>query len=143
MKFVERRADGSNGRLIRGDRHMVSAGHSAAATAALLVLEAGGNAVDAGVAAGLVLGVTQCDIVNVAGVAPIMIRDGASGRVVTIDGLGVWPAAASSRHFREAHGGACHAAPAHRLLDLAAGGVRCCVSAHASPYPGIVGPAPP
>jgi hypothetical protein len=76
MKFVERRADGSNGRLIRGDRHMVSAGHSAAATAALLVLEAGGNAVDAGVAAGLVLGVTQCDIVNVAGVAPIMIRDG-------------------------------------------------------------------
>jgi len=106
MKFVERRADGSNGRLIRGDRHMVSAGHSAAATAALLVLEAGGNAVDAGVAAGLVLGVTQCDIVNVAGVAPIMIRDGTTGRVVTIDGLGVWPAAASSRHFREAHGGA-------------------------------------
>jgi gamma-glutamyltranspeptidase/glutathione hydrolase len=85
---------------------MVAAGHSAAATAALLVLEAGGNAVDAGVAAGLVLGVTQCDIVNVAGVAPIMIRDGTNGRVVTIDGLGVWPAAASSRHFRDAHGGA-------------------------------------
>ncbi len=106
MKFIERRADGSNGRLIRGDRHMVAAGHSAAATAALLVLEAGGNAVDAGVAAGLVLGVTQCDIVNVAGVAPIMVRDGTNGRVVTIDGLGVWPAAASSRHFRDAHGGA-------------------------------------
>jgi gamma-glutamyltranspeptidase/glutathione hydrolase len=106
MKFIERRADGSNGRLIRGDRNMVAAGHNAAATAALLVLEAGGNAVDAGVAAGLVLGVVQCDIVNVAGVAPIMIREGATGRVVTIDGLGVWPSTASSRYFREAHGGA-------------------------------------
>ena len=106
MEFIERRADGSSGRLVRGDRHMVSAGHHAAATAALLVLEAGGNAVDAGVAAGLVLGVVQCDIVNVAGVAPIMIRNGKSGSVVTIDGLGVWPAAASARHFRDAHGGA-------------------------------------
>ena len=106
MKFIERRADGSNGRLVRGDRHMVSAGHHAAATAALLVLEAGGNAVDAGVAAGLVLGVVQCDIVNVAGVAPIMIRDGRNGSVVTIDGLGVWPAAASAQHFRDAYGGA-------------------------------------
>lgn len=106
MKFIERRADGSNGRLVRGDRHMVSAGHQAAATAALLVLEAGGNAVDAGVAAGLVLGVVQCDIVNVAGVAPMMIRNGRNGRVVTIDGLGVWPAAASARHFRDVHDGA-------------------------------------
>jgi gamma-glutamyltranspeptidase/glutathione hydrolase len=93
MKFVERRADGGNGRLMRGDRHMVSVGHGAAATAALLVLEAGGNAVDAGVAAGLVLGRTPCDI-------------GASGSVVTIDGLGIWPATASWRHFREARAGA-------------------------------------
>lgn len=106
MRFNERRTDGSNGRLFRGDRHVVSAGHSAAATAALLVLEAGGNATDAGVAAGLVLGVVQCDIVNIAGVAPIMIRQAATGSVVTIDGLGGWPAAASARHFREKHGGA-------------------------------------
>lgn len=106
MRFRQRRADGSNGRLLSGGRHCVAAGHSAAATAALLVLEAGGNAVDAGVAAGLVLGVVQCDIVNVAGVAPIMVRDGNSGKVVTIDGLGVWPAAASASHFRDKFGGA-------------------------------------
>jgi gamma-glutamyltranspeptidase/glutathione hydrolase len=85
---------------------MVSAGHSAAAAAGFLVLEAGGNAVDAGVAAGLVLGVVQSDIVNFAGVAPIMIRSGATGEVVTIDGLGSWPAAASAAYFRENHGGA-------------------------------------
>jgi gamma-glutamyltranspeptidase/glutathione hydrolase len=106
MNLIQRRADGSNGRLVQGSRHMVSAGHSAAATAALLVLEAGGNAVDAGVAAGLVLGVVQSDIVNIAGVAPIMIRNGASGQVITIDGLGLWPQAASANFFREQHGGA-------------------------------------
>jgi gamma-glutamyltranspeptidase/glutathione hydrolase len=85
---------------------MVSAGHSGAATAGLLVLEAGGNAVDAGVAAGLVLGVVQSDIVNIAGVAPIMVRSGATHEVVTIDGLGTWPAKASAAYFREVHGGA-------------------------------------
>ena len=37
------------------------------------MLEAGGNAVDAGVAAGIALGVLQSDHVNFGGVAPIMI----------------------------------------------------------------------
>jgi gamma-glutamyltranspeptidase/glutathione hydrolase len=106
MNLVQRRADGSNGRLHTGDRHMISAGHAAAAQAGFLVLEAGGNAVDAGVAAGLVLGVVQSDIVNVAGVAPIMVRSGETGEVITIDGLGTWPAAASAAWFRDAHGGA-------------------------------------
>lgn len=95
----------SHGNVLTGTRHMVSAGHYTAAHAGFLVLEAGGNAVDAGVAAGLALGVTCCDLVNVAGVAPIMIRLAATGEVVTIDGLGVWPAKASSAWFRDNHGG--------------------------------------
>ncbi|MFL5137216.1 MAG: gamma-glutamyltransferase family protein [Microvirga sp.] len=94
-----------HGRVLTGDRHMVAAGHYAAAHAGFLVLEAGGNAIDAGVAAGIALGVLQSDIVNVAGVAPIMIRLAESGEVVTIDGLGVWPAAASAAFFRREHGG--------------------------------------
>jgi len=94
-----------HGRVLTGDRHMVAAGHYAAAHAGFLVLEAGGNAIDAGVAAGMALGVLQSDIVNVAGVAPIMIRLAGSGEVVTIDGLGVWPAAASAAFFRREHGG--------------------------------------
>src|SRR5215207_4272571 len=36
---------------------------------------------------------------------PIMIRLAGSGEVVTIDGLGVWPAAASVAFFRREHGG--------------------------------------
>ena len=95
----------THGNVLTGTRHMVSAGHHAAAHAGFLILEAGGNAVDAGVATGLALGVTCCDLVNVGGVAPIMIRLAATGEVVTIDGLGVWPAKASSAYFREKHGG--------------------------------------
>src|SRR3954451_18895080 len=94
-----------HGRVLTGDRHMVAAGHYAAAHAGFLILEAGGNAVDAGVAAGIALGVLHSDIVNVAGVAPIMIRLADSQEVVTIDGLGVWPAAASAEFFRREHGG--------------------------------------
>lgn len=95
----------SHGNVLTGTRHMVSAGNHAAAHAGFLVLEAGGNAIDAGVATGLALGVTCCDLVNVAGVAPIMVRLAATGEVVTIDGLGVWPAKASAAYFREKHGG--------------------------------------
>jgi len=95
-----------HGNVLTGMRHMVAAAHYQAAHAGFVVLEAGGNAVDAGVAAGIALGVTQCDLVNVAGVAPIMIRLAATGEVITIDGLGVWPAKASSAYFREKHKGA-------------------------------------
>jgi gamma-glutamyltranspeptidase/glutathione hydrolase len=95
----------THGNVLTGTRHMVSAGNHAAAHAGFMILEAGGNAVDAGVATGLALGVTCCDLVNVAGVAPIMIRTAATGEVVTIDGLGVWPAKASAAYFREKHGG--------------------------------------
>ena len=58
-----------HGNVLTGSRHMVAPAHYQAAHAGFLILEAGGNAVDAGVAAGIALGVTQCDLVNVAGVA--------------------------------------------------------------------------
>lgn len=87
-----------------GTRHAVSAGHYLATAAGYAVLEGGGNAVDAGVAAGLVLGVVQSDIVNIAGVAPIILRM-ADGRVETIAGLGHWPAAMPADLFMREHGG--------------------------------------
>src|SRR6267154_4913985 len=73
-----------------GTRHAASAGHYLAAAAGFTILEAGGNAIDAGCAAGISLGVLQPDLVNVAGVAPIMIRL-ANGHVESIAGLGWWP----------------------------------------------------
>ena len=89
---------------VYGTRHAVSAGHYLAAGAAFSILEAGGNAVDAGCAAGIALGVLQPDLVNVAGVAPIMIRL-ADGRVETIAGLGHWPASLPADLFMREHGG--------------------------------------
>ncbi len=73
-----------------GTRHAVSAGHYLAASAGFAIFEAGGNAIDAGCAAGIALGVLLPDLVNVAGVAPIMIRL-ADGTLETIAGLGHWP----------------------------------------------------
>jgi gamma-glutamyltranspeptidase / glutathione hydrolase len=90
---------------ITGTRHMIAAGHYGAAHAGFSILEGGGNAVDAGVAAGICLGVLQTDIVNFAGVAPIMIWLAERRRVITIDGLGVWPRAARIETFHERHGG--------------------------------------
>jgi gamma-glutamyltranspeptidase/glutathione hydrolase len=84
---------------------MVVAGHYLAAEAGFAVLESGGNAVDAGVAAGIALGVVQSDIVNVAGVAPIMLYLAETREVVTVSGLGVWPRAASLDLFAREHGG--------------------------------------
>ena len=85
--------------------HMAVSGHYGAAHAAFRILEAGGNAVDAGVAGGIALGVLQSDIVNVAGVAPILIYLAERDAVVSIAGLGTWPKATDVELFRREHGG--------------------------------------
>jgi gamma-glutamyltranspeptidase/glutathione hydrolase len=85
--------------------HAVSAGHYLAAEAGLAVLNAGGNAVDAGVASGLAIGVVQSDFVSVAGVAPTIIWHAARRELVSIDGLGTWPAAVTPDRFQREHGG--------------------------------------
>ena len=69
-----------------GTRHMVSSGHHLATTTAFQILEAGGNAIDAGVAGSLVLSVVQSDFVGFCGVAPIMIKPAKGDPVVTISG---------------------------------------------------------
>ena len=89
---------------VYGTRHAVSAGHYLAAAAGFSILEAGGNAIDAGCAAGIALGVLQPDLVNVAGVAPIMIRL-ANGHVESIAGLGWWPKKLPADIFMREHGG--------------------------------------
>jgi gamma-glutamyltranspeptidase/glutathione hydrolase len=86
-------------------RHAIAAGHYLAATAGFDILQAGGNAIDAGCAAGIALGVLQSDLVDVAGVAPIMIYLAESREVVTIAGLGPWPKALDPDLFMREHGG--------------------------------------
>jgi gamma-glutamyltranspeptidase/glutathione hydrolase len=89
---------------LSGSRHAIAAGHYLAAAAGFAILEAGGNAVDAGCCAGIALGVVMPYNVNVAGVAPIMIRT-AAGQVITLAGLGHWPRNMPSDLFMREHGG--------------------------------------
>src|SRR3989441_610678 len=88
-----------------GRRWAVAAGHAVASEAAACVLWAGGNAIDAGVAAGLTLGVVHPDMVSVAGVAPILVHVARTGETFQVSGVGPYPRASSVAYFRERHGG--------------------------------------
>jgi gamma-glutamyltranspeptidase/glutathione hydrolase len=89
----------------RAGRHAVAAGHYLAAMAGLRQLEVGGNAIDAGVAAGLCIGVLQSDFVSVAGVAPIICYLADRDLVTTFAGVGAWPAAATRDEVLRRGGG--------------------------------------
>lgn len=65
----------------------------------------GGNAIDAGVAAGLCTNVLQPDMTNIGGVAPIILYHARKNVIRTISGLGTWPAQATPEFFRRAHDG--------------------------------------
>ena len=80
--------------LITGTNHMVSTGHYLATAAGYRILEQGGNATDAGVAAGIVINVVLPQYTSFGGVAPIIIHDVQKQDTITISGLGRWPAAA-------------------------------------------------
>ncbi len=88
-----------------GTTHMVAAGHYLAAEAGYRILEQGGNAVDAGVAAGIAINVLLPESTNFGGVAPIIIYLAESDSVVTISGLGRWPRAANIDYYMQHAGG--------------------------------------
>src|SRR5262245_63830694 len=88
-----------------GSRWAVASGHALASQAAARILGAGGNAVDAGVAAGICLGVVHPDMVSVAGVAPILVHVARTGETWQVSGVGPYPRMSTVAYFRERHGG--------------------------------------
>ncbi|MBI2216721.1 MAG: gamma-glutamyltransferase [Candidatus Rokubacteria bacterium] len=88
-----------------GTRWALAAGHALAAEAAARVLSAGGNAIDAGVAAGFCLGVVHPDMVSVAGVAPILVHVGKTNQTWQVSGVGPYPRASTRESFVTRHGG--------------------------------------
>lgn len=90
---------------VHGHRFMVSAGHDQAALAAYEILEAGGNAVDAGVAAVLTLGVVLSEQVSIAGVAPMIIHLAERDQTVTLAGVGHWSRALDAEAYMRRHRG--------------------------------------
>ncbi len=91
--------------MITAARHMISAGHYLATEAGHAVLQAGGNAVDAAVAAGIALEVVHSDQVQFSGVAPMIIYLAERDEAVAISGLGGWPRAARLETLLGEHGG--------------------------------------
>jgi gamma-glutamyltranspeptidase/glutathione hydrolase len=90
---------------ITGTHYMVSSTHYLATAAANRILQEGGNAIDAGVAAGLCVAVLERDLTDFGGVAPILIYSAREERVISISGLGRWPKAASVEWFERQHDG--------------------------------------
>src|SRR5271154_3258272 len=86
-------------------QHVVVSGHYYASLAGLQILEAGGNAIDAGVATGLAIDVLESQFVGFGGVAPIMIHLAETNEVVVINGVGPCPRAASAAYFRDRYNG--------------------------------------
>ena len=90
---------------VQGVNGVVVSSHPSASMAGLDILKRGGNAVDAGVAVGLALNIVHADDCGFLGVAPTIMYLADRKEVTTVDGLGVWPKAASVEYFRRNHGG--------------------------------------
>jgi gamma-glutamyltranspeptidase/glutathione hydrolase len=85
---------------LRGTFGMVSSTHWLASAAGMAMLERGGNAFDAAVAAGFVLQVVEPHLNGPGGDLPIIAYDAGRDRVFVVNGQGPTPAAASIDHFR-------------------------------------------
>ncbi|MEU5951826.1 gamma-glutamyltransferase [Streptomyces sp. NPDC047525] len=84
---------------LQGTFGMVSSTHWLASQSAMAVLEDGGNAYDAAVAAGFVLHVVEPHLNGPAGEVPIIVAP-ADGEVRVLCGQGVAPAGATVDHYR-------------------------------------------
>ncbi len=84
-----------------GTSHMVSSGHYLASQAGAQVLENGGNAIDAGVAAAICINIVEPHRTSFSGTGPMIMYLADKREVATIDGCGVWPNAGTLGAFLE------------------------------------------
>jgi gamma-glutamyltranspeptidase / glutathione hydrolase len=89
----------------RGTSMVLSTTNYMATAAGYRVAHLGGNAIDAGVAAGIALNVVEPHMCNFGGVAPIMMFRPGMAVPETIDGLGRWPQAIDLDSYRAWFGG--------------------------------------
>src|SRR5262245_60414855 len=87
--------------VIMGQHGMVAAGHSLGAVAGADVLDAGGTAVDAALAAGFVMAVVKPESCGPGGDLFALVFMKRNGKVEAINSSGPAPASASIDYFRE------------------------------------------
>jgi gamma-glutamyltranspeptidase/glutathione hydrolase len=86
---------------LAGTHGMAASTHWLASAAGMAVLESGGNAFDAAVAAGLTLQVVEPHLNGPGGEVPILAYRADRGETLVINGQGPAPAAASIAHFED------------------------------------------
>lgn len=91
---------------IYGERWAIVGGHPLVSEVGADILRRGGNAVDAGVAAGFASNVVQVEMCNLGGIAPILVREAGSAEVLSIAGVGTWGASANLEEIAETYAGA-------------------------------------
>ena len=89
---------------VRAAHAMIAAAHPAAAKAGARILEAGGDAIDAAIAAQMVLGLVEPQSSGIGGGGFLLYYDAARGRVTSHDGRETAPAAADESLFLSADG---------------------------------------
>ncbi|HEX3337151.1 MAG TPA: gamma-glutamyltransferase family protein [Jatrophihabitans sp.] len=86
---------------LTGDFGMVASTHWLASAVGMSMLERGGNAFDAAVAAGFTLQVVEPHLNGPGGEVPMLVRRGAEPDIEVIGGQGPAPAGATAAHFRD------------------------------------------
>jgi gamma-glutamyltranspeptidase / glutathione hydrolase len=86
-------------------KYAVSSSHYLATMAGLRMFALGGNAADAGVAAGVALNVLERHLTDFGGVAPVMFFRPGMARPETIAGVGRWPRRLTLERYLARYGG--------------------------------------
>ncbi|MGA7669764.1 MAG: gamma-glutamyltransferase family protein [Nitrolancea sp.] len=90
---------------IQACHYIAASGHYLATTAAMRILAKGGNAIDAGVAAGICINILLPDLTSFGGVAPIIVYHKPTGELRSISGLGCWGNEANIDVYQREEGG--------------------------------------
>src|SRR5215831_1720478 len=88
--------------LVQASRAMIATANPLATDAGYAILQQGGSAVDAAIAAQMMLGLTEPQSSGIGGGALLLLYDGT--QVVAFDGRETAPAAATPERFLDAHG---------------------------------------
>ncbi|MEM7472835.1 MAG: gamma-glutamyltransferase family protein [Pseudomonadota bacterium] len=81
---------------------MCATSHPLAAKVAVQILEAGGNAVDAGIAAGVLLGICEPQMTGIGGDCFVLLKKPGTDDVIALNGSGRAPAGLDAANLRDA-----------------------------------------
>ena len=106
---------------VAGLNGMVASGHPLASQAGVRIMQAGGNAIDAAIAAAAAVGVVEPAMSGVGGDGFILIFDAATGRPYGVNATGPAPARATRERYLERGGIPMHGMPSVSVPGLVDG----------------------